>query len=41
MLTFLFGIAVGLIVGWNLLPQPNWIKAKYQQFSNWFHKTFM
>ena len=23
---FIFGAAAGLIVGWNLLPQPEWAK---------------
>lgn len=26
MLTFLLGISVGLLVGWNLLSQPTWVK---------------
>lgn len=26
MLTFLAGVAVGLVVGWNFLPQPQWVK---------------
>jgi hypothetical protein len=26
MLEALFWFGVGLIVGWNLLPQPQWIK---------------
>jgi|TARA_R110000851_G_scaffold141324_2_gene279221 hypothetical protein len=25
-MTFLFGLIVGLIVGWNFLPQPQWVK---------------
>ena len=25
-MTFLFGLVVGLIVGWNFLPQPQWVK---------------
>lgn len=27
---FIVGIIVGLIVGWNLLPQPAWVRAAYQ-----------
>ena len=27
MLETLFWVAVGLVVGWNLLPQPAWAKA--------------
>ena len=26
-MTFLFGLVVGLIVGWNFLPQPQWVKT--------------
>ena len=26
MTSFLFGLVVGLIVGWNFLPQPQWVK---------------
>jgi len=26
MWTFLAGAVVGLIVGWNVLPQPDWVK---------------
>ena len=25
MIGFVIGLGVGLIVGWNLLPQPNWV----------------
>jgi hypothetical protein len=25
-MTFLFGLIVGLIVGWNFLTQPQWVK---------------
>jgi hypothetical protein len=31
MLEALFWFAVGLIVGWNLLPQPQWIKNLYDK----------
>jgi hypothetical protein len=41
MLTLLFGMAIGLVVGWNLLPQPQWVKTRYDRFSNWFRRTFM
>lgn len=26
MIEFLIGLVVGLVVGWNLLPQPAWAK---------------
>ena len=28
---FILGTLVGLIVGWNLLPQPLWVKAIYDK----------
>ena len=35
----LIGIGVGLIVGWNLMPQPRWIERIYiraaQRIGNW------
>ena len=33
MFEFLMGAAVGLVVGWNVLPQPAWVAALYQR---WF-----
>jgi hypothetical protein len=27
MWTFIFGVIAGLLVGWNLLPQPAWVKS--------------
>jgi len=30
------GFGAGLVVGWNLLPQPVWIKGLYDK---WFGKT--
>jgi len=37
-MTLLIGIGIGLIIGWNLLPQPAWVKAIYDnvaaRFSN-------
>jgi len=27
MFDILFWIAVGLLVGWNLLPQPKWVRS--------------
>jgi hypothetical protein len=29
MTAFLVGLAVGLVVGWNLLPQPKWVSDLY------------
>jgi hypothetical protein len=29
MLDALLWVAVGMIIGWNLLPQPAWIKRAY------------
>ena len=28
---FILGAIVGLIVGWNLLPQPEWAKELYDK----------
>ena len=36
MLDILFWIAVGLVIGWNLLPQPAWVKALYDRAMSWF-----
>lgn len=33
MLMFTLGATCGLIVGWNVLPQPEWVKALY---GRWF-----
>lgn len=33
MLGFLLGCVVGLIVGWNFLPQPTWLKEKIKGFT--------
>lgn len=31
MIELLIGIAIGLIIGWNFLPQPEWIKQKLDE----------
>lgn len=31
MFWFLVGVAVGLLIGWNLLPQPTWVSELYEQ----------
>jgi hypothetical protein len=31
MLSEIFWFVSGLIVGWNLLPQPAWVKAIYDK----------
>ena len=33
MITFILGLVTGLILGWNLIPQPNWVKDLYDR---WF-----
>jgi len=33
MIEFLIGLGAGLIVGWNLIPQPVWVKNLYDR---WF-----
>lgn len=30
-MAFLVGVAAGLVVGWNLIPQPIWVKVLYQK----------
>ena len=32
MFNFALGTAIGLIVGWNVLPQPAWVKAIYDRY---------
>ncbi len=34
MFYLLIGAVVGLIVGWNFLPQPVWAKAIFDKFFN-------
>jgi len=36
MLDTLFWIGVGLIVGWNVLPQPVWVQILYSKVVGWF-----
>ena len=38
MVEILFWVAVGLVVGWNLLPQPAWVKAIYDRVASRFTK---
>lgn len=33
MLEFAIGLGVGLVVGWNVLPQPSWVQNLYLR---WF-----
>lgn len=33
MFEFALGVGVGLIIGWNVLPQPQWVQSLY---SRWF-----
>ena len=35
MLDYLIVFGAGLVVGWNLLPQPAWIKAIYDRVVSW------
>lgn len=39
MLTLLVGMVIGLVIGWNLLPQPVWAKAKYDKLVDWIKQT--
>jgi hypothetical protein len=31
MFVFVLGVAIGLVVGWNFLPQPEWVKEKIDE----------
>lgn len=35
MLEYLVVFGAGLIVGWNLLPQPAWVKEIYDRVASW------
>ena len=37
-MAFWFGVAVGLVVGWNVLPQPEWAKKIYDKVLGKFKK---
>lgn len=39
MLDILFWIFVGLIIGWNLLPQPEWVENVYNMIANYIKNT--
>lgn len=45
MTNIIIGIAVGLIIGWNLLPQPQWVKRIYDKAAarivKWFAGLFV
>jgi hypothetical protein len=34
MIEFLIGLGVGLVVGWNFLPQPAWVKDWFSSNDN-------
>lgn len=36
MLDILFWVGVGLLIGWNVLPQPVWVKGLYGRVLAWF-----
>jgi len=31
MIELLVGIIIGLVIGWNFLPQPDWVKQKIDE----------
>lgn len=35
MFEFAIGMGVGLVLGWNFIPQPTWMANLY---SNWFNE---
>lgn len=36
MFELLLGFVAGLLVGWNLLPQPHWVKKLVEKVKNKF-----
>lgn len=34
---FFVGIAVGLLVGWNCFPQPEFVRVKFEACLAWFN----
>jgi hypothetical protein len=38
MVALALGFAVGLVVGWNLLPQPDWALAIYERVAAKFQR---
>lgn len=40
-LSFFIGIAIGLILGWNFLAQPEWVKTALTKVKNWFFGLFI
>lgn len=38
MARLLIGFVVGLIIGWNILPQPAWAKSLWDKLMAKFHK---
>lgn len=36
MINLLIGVAIGLVLGWNFLPQPAWVKSKLEGLLNKF-----
>jgi hypothetical protein len=31
MFEFIIGFATGLVIGWNLIPQPAWVKSLWSK----------
>jgi len=38
MVRLIIGFVVGLIIGWNILPQPAWAKNLWNKLMAKFHK---
>ena len=34
MTNLLIGVAIGLVIGWNFLPQPEWVKRLIDKVRN-------
>jgi len=28
----IFGVVIGLLMGWNFLPQPAWVRSLFEKF---------
>jgi hypothetical protein len=36
MIEIILAFAAGLIIGWNVLPQPEWVKNIWTKIIGWF-----
>jgi len=38
-MSFILGVVIGLVVGWFLVPQPEWAAGLWDKFVDWWIKT--